>query len=221
LRRLSALRADFVALVSHELKSPMTAVIGSAKTLQQRWRELTPTARLVPHAHRPRDEPSRRPGHRRLDTSASSLNGFSYSFRDVDLDDSSESAAAASSPGRGQISRSCIGRCRSCAATRPAAPGADEPPRQRGQVLAGGREIGSRHSRRTAASAWRSATAARSIRHHALIFEVRARDREAGEAGHRARPVHRGSIAEAHGSLLGARARNGGRPSPSAPGRAL
>ena len=45
LRRLSALRADFVALVSHELRSPMAAVIGSAKTLQRRWRELTPEQR--------------------------------------------------------------------------------------------------------------------------------------------------------------------------------
>ena len=41
LRRLSALRADFVSLVSHELRTPMAAVIGSAQTLQQRWRELT------------------------------------------------------------------------------------------------------------------------------------------------------------------------------------
>jgi signal transduction histidine kinase len=45
LRRLSALRADFVSLVSHELRSPMAAVIGSARTLQQRWRELTPEQR--------------------------------------------------------------------------------------------------------------------------------------------------------------------------------
>jgi signal transduction histidine kinase len=41
LRRLSALRADFVSLVSHELRTPMAAMIGSARTLQQRWRELT------------------------------------------------------------------------------------------------------------------------------------------------------------------------------------
>ena len=44
LRRLSALRADFVSLVSHELRSPMAAVIGAARTLQQRWRELSPTS---------------------------------------------------------------------------------------------------------------------------------------------------------------------------------
>ena len=41
LRRLSALRADFVSLVSHEVRTPMAAVIGSARTLQQRWRDLT------------------------------------------------------------------------------------------------------------------------------------------------------------------------------------
>ena len=44
LRRLSALRADFVSLVSHELRSPMAAVIGAARTLHERWRELTPTS---------------------------------------------------------------------------------------------------------------------------------------------------------------------------------
>jgi signal transduction histidine kinase len=45
LRRLSALRADFVSLVSHELRAPMASVVGSAQTLQQRWRELTPPQR--------------------------------------------------------------------------------------------------------------------------------------------------------------------------------
>src|SRR5207245_6163904 len=41
LRRLSALRADFVSLVSHDMRSPMAAVIGAARTLQGRWRELS------------------------------------------------------------------------------------------------------------------------------------------------------------------------------------
>jgi signal transduction histidine kinase len=45
LRRLSALRADFVSLVSHELRAPMASVVGSAQTLRQRWRELTPDQR--------------------------------------------------------------------------------------------------------------------------------------------------------------------------------
>ena len=45
LRRLSALRADFVSLVSHEVRTPLAAVIGSARTLEQRWRELSPEQR--------------------------------------------------------------------------------------------------------------------------------------------------------------------------------
>jgi len=41
LRRLSALRADFVSLVSHELRSPLAAVIGAARTLRERRDDLT------------------------------------------------------------------------------------------------------------------------------------------------------------------------------------
>jgi signal transduction histidine kinase len=86
LRRLSALRADFVSLVSHELRAPMASVVGSAQTLQQRWRELTPTQRdsflaligseterlaaLVSDV---------------LDTSRIEAGTFSYRFDDVDV----------------------------------------------------------------------------------------------------------------------------------------
>jgi signal transduction histidine kinase len=45
LAQLSQLRADFVSLVSHELRSPMAAVIGAARTLQDRWRMLTAAQR--------------------------------------------------------------------------------------------------------------------------------------------------------------------------------
>jgi signal transduction histidine kinase len=85
LRRLSALRADFVSLVSHELRSPMAAVIGSARTLEQRWRELTPEQRdsflaLIG------DETSRLAllvGDV-LDSSRIEAGTFSYSFADLD-----------------------------------------------------------------------------------------------------------------------------------------
>jgi signal transduction histidine kinase len=86
LRRLSALRADFVSLVSHELRAPMASVVGSAQTLRQRWRELTPDQResflalisseterlaaLVADV---------------LDTSRIEAGTFTYRFRDVDL----------------------------------------------------------------------------------------------------------------------------------------
>jgi signal transduction histidine kinase len=86
LRRLSALRADFVSLVSHELRSPMAAVIGAARTLQERWRLLAPeqrdaflaliageTLRLTSLIEDV------------LDTSRIEAGTFSYSFDDVDV----------------------------------------------------------------------------------------------------------------------------------------
>jgi signal transduction histidine kinase len=86
LRRLSALRADFVSLVSHELRSPMAAVIGAARTLQARWRELHPDQResflsLIG------DETTRLAAliGDVLDTSRIDAGTFSYRFSDVDI----------------------------------------------------------------------------------------------------------------------------------------
>jgi signal transduction histidine kinase len=86
LRRLSALRADFVSLVSHELRSPMAAVIGASQTLQARWRELTADQRqsflaLIG------DETSRLADliGDVLDTSRIEAGTFSFTFSDVDL----------------------------------------------------------------------------------------------------------------------------------------
>jgi signal transduction histidine kinase len=86
LRRLSTLRADFVSLVSHELRSPMAAVIGSARTLQQRWRQLAPEQResfLALIA----DETSRLATLIAdvLDTSRIEAGTFSFAFEPVDL----------------------------------------------------------------------------------------------------------------------------------------
>ena len=86
LRRLSALRADFVSLVSHELRGPMASVVGCASTLRQRWRTLTPEQResflaLI-------DEETTRLADLIgdvLDTSRVEAGTFSYSFADVDL----------------------------------------------------------------------------------------------------------------------------------------
>ncbi|MFL5920658.1 MAG: ATP-binding protein [Gaiellaceae bacterium] len=86
LRRLSALRADFVSLVSHELRTPMAAVIGSARTLQQRWRELSPDQResflelIAGETNRLAELISDV-----LDTSRIEAGTFSFRFRDVDL----------------------------------------------------------------------------------------------------------------------------------------
>jgi signal transduction histidine kinase len=86
LQRLSALRADFVALVSHELRSPMAAVIGAARTLQQRWRELQPTQReafLALIAAETTHLASLVGDF--LDTSRIEAGTFSYTFASVDL----------------------------------------------------------------------------------------------------------------------------------------
>ena len=104
LRRLSALRADFVALVSHELRSPMAAVIGSAKTLRARWRELTPEQRdsflgLIDHeTNRLADLVADV-----LDTSRIESGQFSYSFTDVDLGELVQESAAAAQSGQDEI----------------------------------------------------------------------------------------------------------------------
>lgn len=86
LRRLSALRADFVSLVSHELRTPMASLIGSAQTLHQRWRELAPQQResflsLIA------DETSRLSAlvEDVLDTSRIDAGTFNYRFGKVDL----------------------------------------------------------------------------------------------------------------------------------------
>jgi signal transduction histidine kinase len=86
LARLSQLRADFVSLVSHELRSPMAAVIGAARTLQDRWRMLSATQResflaLIG------DETARLAELVAdvLDTSRIEAGTFSYRFEEVDL----------------------------------------------------------------------------------------------------------------------------------------
>jgi signal transduction histidine kinase len=98
LRRLSALRADFVSLVSHEMRSPMAAVIGAARTLEQRWRELTPEQRgaflsLIA------DETTRLAAliGDVLDTSRIDAGTFNYRFSDVDLGQLVHDAVAAAS----------------------------------------------------------------------------------------------------------------------------
>jgi signal transduction histidine kinase len=104
LRRLSSLRADFVSLVSHELRSPMAAVIGSARTLQSRWRELRHDQREAFLAVIG-DETSRLAAliGDVLDTSRIEAGTFGYTFTDVDLADVVRDAAAAAELGQDEI----------------------------------------------------------------------------------------------------------------------
>jgi signal transduction histidine kinase len=104
LRRLSALRADFVSLVSHELRSPMAAVIGAARTLQARRQTLTLEQRdafLALIA----DETSRLAAlvGDVLDTSRIEAGTFSYSFTDVDLARLVEDAVATARAGQDEV----------------------------------------------------------------------------------------------------------------------
>jgi K+-sensing histidine kinase KdpD len=86
LRRLSALRADFVSLVSHELRAPMASVIGCATTLHQRWRELTADQResFLALIEQETGRLSVLIGDV-LDTSRIEAGTFTYAFSDVDL----------------------------------------------------------------------------------------------------------------------------------------
>jgi signal transduction histidine kinase len=104
LRRLSSLRADFVSLVSHELRSPMAAVIGSARTLQQRWRELRPDQRdafLAVIA----DETTRLSSlvGDVLDTSRIEAGTFGYHFAEVDLADVVRDSVTAAELGQDEV----------------------------------------------------------------------------------------------------------------------
>ena len=104
LRRLSALRADFVSLVSHELRSPMAAVIGSARTLHERWRELPPERResflaLIEHETKRLAELITDV----LDTSRIEAGTFSYAFADVDLGELVQESAAAAESGQDEV----------------------------------------------------------------------------------------------------------------------
>ena len=104
LRRLSALRADFVSLVSHELRSPMASVIGSARTLQMRWRELKPDQResflaLIAHETARLAELITDV----LDTSRIEAGTFSYSFDNVDLAPLVRDSAAAAERGQDEV----------------------------------------------------------------------------------------------------------------------
>src|SRR5438034_4405370 len=104
LRRLSALRADFVSLVSHELRSPMAAVIGAARTLQERWRTLSPDQREAFLALIA-DETNRLAAliGDVLDTSRIEAGTFSYSFTDVDLGRLIEDAVSTASVGQDEV----------------------------------------------------------------------------------------------------------------------
>jgi signal transduction histidine kinase len=126
LRRLSALRADFVSLVSHELRSPMAAVIGAARTLQARWRTLNPDQREAFLALIA-DETNRLAAliGDVLDTSRIEAGTFTYRFSDVDL-----AALVSDAVGTAQVGQDEVRVRADVAATVPAVRGDRERLRQ-------------------------------------------------------------------------------------------
>jgi signal transduction histidine kinase len=104
LRRLSALRADFVSLVSHELRSPMSAVMGAARTLQERDDELTEEQRgvLLGLIVREAERLAVLVGDV-LDTSRIEAGTFSYSFDAVDLRRLVEDAVVSAMLSQGEV----------------------------------------------------------------------------------------------------------------------
>jgi signal transduction histidine kinase len=104
LRRLSALRADFVSLVSHELRSPMASVIGSARTLRQRWRELSAEQREA-FLDLIAAETDRLAGliGDVLDTSRIEAGTFTYDFGAVDVGELVRDSVAAASLGQDEV----------------------------------------------------------------------------------------------------------------------
>jgi signal transduction histidine kinase len=104
LRRLSALRADFVSLVSHELRAPMASVIGCAVTLRARWRELNADQResFLALIEQETGRLSTLIGDV-LDTSRIEAGTFSYSFADVDLAELVRETAAMVSLGTDEV----------------------------------------------------------------------------------------------------------------------
>jgi signal transduction histidine kinase len=104
LRRLSALRADFVSLVSHELRAPMASVVGSAQTLQLRWRELQPEQResFLALIGSETERLAALVGDV-LDTSRIEAGTFSYRFDDIDIGEVVRDSVAGAGIGQDEV----------------------------------------------------------------------------------------------------------------------
>ena len=104
LRRLSSLRADFVSMVSHELRAPMASVIGCAQTLNRRWRELTQEQResFLALIESETSRLSDLVGDV-LDTSRIEAGTFPYAFDRVDVEELVRQTAAVVSLGQDEV----------------------------------------------------------------------------------------------------------------------
>jgi signal transduction histidine kinase len=98
LRRRDARRADFVALVAHDLRTPLAAVIGSVQTLQQREADLTAEQRdaLLGVIATEADRLAKLVAEV-FDTARIDADGFSYAFAEIEVAALVEEAVAAAS----------------------------------------------------------------------------------------------------------------------------
>ncbi len=77
---------DLVSLIAHELRTPLAAVIGSARTLEERWGELTDEEReLLLHVIVGESDRLNMLISDLLDSSRIEAGTFSYEFGNVDL----------------------------------------------------------------------------------------------------------------------------------------
>ncbi|HEX2486040.1 MAG TPA: ATP-binding protein [Myxococcota bacterium] len=104
LRRLSTLRADFVSMVSHELRSPMAAVVGAARTLNTRDSELDATQRRAMLAIIAREaERLASLVADVLDTSKLEAGTLGYSFEELDIGELVHEAVQAAAAGQAPV----------------------------------------------------------------------------------------------------------------------
>jgi signal transduction histidine kinase len=86
LRQRMARRAQFVAVVAHDLRTPLASIVGSVQTLQQRGEELSPEQRdqLLAVIGREADRLASLIGDV-FDTARIETDSFTYSFAQVDV----------------------------------------------------------------------------------------------------------------------------------------
>jgi signal transduction histidine kinase len=104
LRARVARRAAFVAVLAHDVRTPLAAIIGSAQTLQLRGHDLTPeqSEQLLAVIGREAERLASLLGEA-LDTARIDTDTFSYVFADVDLAELVDEAVAAANATGGDV----------------------------------------------------------------------------------------------------------------------
>jgi len=105
LRARVARRAEFVAILAHDVRTPLAAIVGSVQTLQQRGADLSPAQReqLLAVIGREADRLASLLGEA-FDTARIDTDTFTYVFAEMDLGELvGEAVAAANAAGSGIV----------------------------------------------------------------------------------------------------------------------